>query len=109
MFAAPPLGALARTFRASTPLLSYLTREAAGVVVAAVEKQVVSEEASAGVYLFRSPAVYLRALAHVLEAPDAYTTRGLFFACPVLNGVLAQGLRVEGVAVGNVRDIKIPA
>ncbi|MCS6766969.1 MAG: hypothetical protein MO847_11485 [Candidatus Protistobacter heckmanni] len=105
VFADPAKGAFVPTFESSLPCYSYLRRDAAGRVVEAVEKRVVSSEASAGVYLFRSPAVYLRALAHALAHPEAHLHEGLFYVCPLLNGVLAQGYAVEAERVGAVRDL----
>ena len=77
-----------------------------GVVVEAAEKRVISNEASAGTYGFRSGPVFLRALAHALENAATQTYRDLFFVCPLFNGVLAQSLAVATTTVSNVRDIK---
>ncbi|BBU60333.1 hypothetical protein MSC49_02680 [Methylosinus sp. C49] len=101
------VGAVGLTFPSNHPAYSYLRRDAAGNVVEAAEKRVISEEASAGVYLFRSPVIYLRALAYVLDHRAEHVHRDLFFVCPVLNGVLAQGLKVNGLTVCDITDIKL--
>lgn len=100
------VGAVALTFLSDNPVYSYLRRDEGGKVVEAAEKRVISNEASAGVYFFRSMTIYLKALAHVAEHSAAYTHNNLFFLCPVYNGILAQGLSVEGMAVMSVYDIK---
>ncbi len=103
------VGAVAMTFAASHPEYSYLRRDDAGRVVEAAEKRVISAEASAGVYLFRGPAEYLRSLSYGLAHPEEFECRGLFFVCPLLNGIIAAGLEVVGVAVTDVLDIKLQA
>lgn len=100
------LGGIALTFESSEPVYSYLRRDSDGRVVEAAEKRVISNEASAGTYMFRNLATYLRAVAHSLDNAEAVTFRNLFFVCPVFNGVIDQGLRVETVEVSDVRDIK---
>lgn len=100
------LGAAALTFSSQNAIYSYLRTDGEGRVVEAAEKRVISSRASAGTYFFASAAVYLAALAHNLASPAAVTHRGLFFVCPVLNGVIANGLEVALSDVDEVRDIK---
>ncbi len=103
------VGGLALTFPSQNPLYSYLRRNAHGEVVEAAEKRVISDEASAGTYAFRSGSVLLKALAHALENAASQTYRDLFFVCPLFNGVLAQSLAVATSGVADVRDMKIKA
>lgn len=107
LFAEVSVGAVGLTFPSKSPLYSYFRRDPAGHVVETAEKRVISNEASTGVYLVRSPEVYLRALAHVLQNRAQYLHRQLFFVCPVMNGVLDQGLIVRGLLVSGVRDVKM--
>lgn len=100
-------GGVALVFFSDNPAYSYLRTDSAGRVVEAAEKRVISTHASAGTYLFRSAAVLLRALAHNLDHAEAVTHRGLFFVCPLFNGVLAQGLEVRLQPVAAVQDIKL--
>jgi len=102
----PNDGGLALTFRSSNPIYSYLRKNEHGIVVEVAEKKVISNEASAGTYAFRSGPVLLKALAHAIETADTQTHRGLFFVCPLFNGVLAQSLAVGTTTVHAVRDIK---
>lgn len=105
-FAADPdLGGACLAFPSQHPFYSYL-REEDGVVVEAAEKRVISENASAGTYVFRDAATYLGALAHSLSNAAAVTYRDLFFVCPLMNGVIASGRKVICSAVEGVRDIK---
>jgi hypothetical protein len=100
------VGAVALTFASSNPLYSYLRTDAEGRVVEAVEKRVISPHASAGTYFFDSAATYLEALAHNLRHREAVTHNGLFFVCPLYNGVIAAERRVILEKVHNVRDVK---
>ena len=100
------LGGLALTFESSAPIYSYLSLDSDGNVKEAAEKLVISSHASAGVYAFKSPAVYLNALADNLQNPQGNTYRELFFLCPVFNGVVASGLSVRTACVTHVRDPK---
>jgi hypothetical protein len=101
--------ALVLTFPSHNPVYSYLRTDASGRVVEAAEKKRISARASAGTYFFASPAVYLRALAHSLDHRANVTHNGLFFVCPLYNGVIAGGGKVVLEDVRSVRDVKIPA
>lgn len=47
-------------------------------------------------------------MAHSVEAGGRLTHNGLFYICPLLNGVATQGLDVFISQVDNVVDIKTP-
>ena len=105
--AAPGRGGLGLAFSSDNPLYSYFRRDTDGRVVETAEKRVISDLASAGTYWFRSPSVYLAALAENLAQPAEVTVRSLFFVCPVFNGVIARGLDVGVATVSDVHDIKM--
>lgn len=75
-------------------------------VVSAAEKKVISNTASCGVYAFRSASLYFEALSHVLSAPEQYTYNGLFYVCPLFNGLVKRGYRAVVEMVQGVKDIK---
>lgn len=99
------LGGLAVTFESDRPKYSYLTFDDGGDMLAAREKVVISNVASAGVYMFRSSAVFLRALAATLEQRETLAHNGALFVCPMLNGVKDQGLAVRAAPATNVVDV----
>ena len=68
---------------------------------------IISENASAGTYLFANAPIFLRALAHGLENEAEQTHNGLFFVCPLFNGVHDQGRTVRLTPVWDVTDIKV--
>ena len=100
-------GGIALIFKAEDPTYSYLRLDASGSFEKAAEKQVISDNASAGTYIFRDMATYLRALAYCLENQESQTFRDLFYVCPLLNGVKDQGKSVFLEPVTNVVDIKL--
>ncbi len=65
----------------------------------------ISSAASAGVYMFRSSAVFLRALAASVEQRETLAHNGVLFVCPMLNGVKDQGLVVRAAPASNVVDV----
>jgi hypothetical protein len=99
------LGGLAVTFESDRPKYSYLTFNEHGDMLAAREKVVISNVASAGVYIFRSSVVFLRALAGAVEQRETLAHNGALFVCPMLNGVKDQGLAVRAAAASNVVDV----
>ncbi len=108
IFAADPdLGGLALTFGSRHPQYSYIRLGDDGRMLEAREKLVISENASAGVYAFRSVAVFHLALAHSLQNRASLSHNGLLFVCPMLNGVIAHGLDVRTLPARDVFDVKI--
>ncbi len=101
------LGAATPCFISNDPAYSYFRLDGTRVVEAA-EKRVISDHASAGVYFFRDPSVFLEATAHSLRHRGTLSHKGALFVCPSINGVLAQGLEVaaflvqEPVPVGKI-------
>ena len=105
-FAETQAGGIVLTFPSDNPAYSYLATDAEGRVTEAAEKRVISDTASAGTYRFRDTACYLSAVAHSLTHADAVMHRDLFFVCPLVNGLVAQGLDVLLEPVTDVADIK---
>jgi hypothetical protein len=98
------LGAIAPYFTAGDPKFSYL-RIDGDRVEAAVEKEVISNAASAGVYVFKDVQTYAAAAAGSLANAEARTFKGVFFVCPMFNDVIATGAVVRPMPVANVRPI----
>ncbi len=103
----PDCGGIALTFHSDAPEYSYLRCDADGRFVEAAEKQVISSQASAGTYIFANATVFLRAVAHAIENEATQARGGLFYVCPLFNGVRAQGRNVSLSPVTEVVDIKL--
>ncbi|WEX74860.1 hypothetical protein PYH37_000157 [Sinorhizobium numidicum] len=103
----PALGGLALTFASRHPQYSYLRLAPDGRMQEAKEKVVISGNASAGVYAFRDVAVFHAAFAHSLHHRATLSHQGALFVCPMLNGVVAQGLDVRCLPAHRVLDVKL--
>jgi NDP-sugar pyrophosphorylase family protein len=90
------------TMRADDAKWSYVRLDADGVVTEVVEKQVVSNEATVGVYAFRHASDYLDAADRMIEADER--VNGEFYVAPTYNQVIAAGGRVGWHNVGSERD-----
>lgn len=99
-------GGIAFVFKSANPAYSYLRCDDDGKVIEAAEKRVISANASAGTYVFRDSSTYLRAVAHALYNQAGQTHNGLYYVCPLFNGVLDQGFQVELEPVDSVFDVK---
>ena len=93
---------LIMTMRASDPRWSFVSIGADGAVVRVVEKEVVSNEATVGIYGFRRGRDFVRA-ADAMIARNA-RVRGEFYLAPVYNELIAEGMRVEVRSVGRLDE-----
>jgi hypothetical protein len=91
-------------FRSDDPKFSYLKLNGVRVIEAR-EKQVISSNASAGVYFFRDVSTYLRAVIYCLQHPDMCKVGSAFFVCPSINGLIENGRQVHAIEVENVEPI----
>jgi hypothetical protein len=103
---APDLGAIVPYFTADDPCYSFLRLGPDGFVMEAAEKRAISNNASAGTYIFRSVGEFLSAAGNSLTtAPEELSVGGALFVCPVVNGLIRQGKRVMSLPVHHVRPI----
>jgi hypothetical protein len=96
--------AVAPYFSSNDPKFSYFKLDGIRVIMAR-EKQVISRNASAGVYVFRDVASYLKATIYCLNNPEICKVGSDFFVCPSLNGLIMDKRQVHGVKVHNVKPI----
>ncbi|QNI71223.1 hypothetical protein [Cyanobium sp. NS01] len=104
--AGPDIGGIALVFQSQNPQYSYLASDANGRVVGAAEKKVISDQASAGTYIFRDCSTVLKALAHAIDNEPSHTHNDLFYVCPLFNGVIAQGKQVTLERAYDIIDCK---
>lgn len=98
------VGAIIPCFISSEPCYSYLRKEE-GRVVEAAEKRVISECASAGVYIFRDRNSYLSAAQYCLTHAASMTVKGVHFICPMANGIIAAGLEVLAPMIDDLTPV----
>ncbi len=99
-------GGIGYSFESESNDYSYFLIANDGTVEKAVEKLVISNHASAGVYGFKSSSILLKAISHSIENSELQMHNNLHYVCPLLNGVISQGLKVITKDVSNVLDIK---
>ena len=101
---APRVGAVVPCFIDDAECYSYLRLEN-GKVVEAAEKRVISDRASAGVYLFRNRSIYVEAAAYSLNNAASQTYKDIHFVCPMVNGVLKFGWEVAAPLIEHVDPV----
>jgi hypothetical protein len=99
------LGGVTPYFQSRDARFSYLRLDG-DRVLETVEKRMISDAASAGVYLFRDVGVLLAAAAHSVAHRESLAHKDALFVCPTMNGVVAQGLDVVAVRVEGVRVLE---
>lgn len=98
----PGLAGLIMTMRADDPKWSFARLDGAGKVVEVVEKQVVSDEATVGIYTFARGADYVRAADAMIAAGER--VNGEFYVAPTYNQLIAAGAEIGVYNVGDVED-----
>lgn len=73
----------------------------------AVEKEQISNFASAGVYTFPSCSILLKALSFALENSEKITYNNLFYVCPIMNYLIKENNGVKLIMVDNHFDYKV--
>ena len=91
---------LIMTMWADDPKWSFVRRDAAGRVTQVVEKEVVSNEATVGIYNFRRGRDFVRAADGMIAADQR--VNGEFYVAPVYDMLIAEGARIECFGIGGV-------
>jgi dTDP-glucose pyrophosphorylase len=105
------LDGLIMTMKADDPKWSFVGLDAQGLVTHVVEKQVISDEATVGLYNFKHGRDFVSAARGMIRA-DA-RVNGEFYVAPVYNGLIAAGARIGihciGHAGAGMHGLGIPA
>jgi dTDP-glucose pyrophosphorylase len=104
LFSRQGYGAIVPVFSSTESCYSYL-EIVEGLVTRAREKVVISDNASAGVYMFRNIQVFLRAAVHNIDERASMSHRGVLFICPMVNGIIADGHAVAAPHIGDCRPV----
>ncbi len=88
----PPLDGLIMTMRADHPKWSFVALDGENRVTRVVEKEVISNDATVGIYNFRRGGDFVRA-ARAMIADDE-RVNGEFYVAPVYNRLIAEGQRI---------------
>ena len=93
---------LIMTMSADDPKWSYVGLDESGWVSRVVEKQVISNEATVGIYNFRRGSDYVRAAGKMIA--KNLRVNGEFYVAPVYNEMIGWGARVAHCNVGREGD-----
>ena len=93
---------LIMTMYADDPKWSFVGFDEAGKVTRVVEKEVISNEATVGIYNFSSGADFIRAADSMIEANQR--VNGEFYVAPVYNELVPEGYRIGISNVGREAD-----
>lgn len=104
-FESDEVGAVVSYFSSQESCYSYFEINGEGLVIRAVEKQVISDHASAGTYFFRDAATYLKAVAFSLENITELSVNGVLFVCPAINYLMSVGEQVLPIRVSQVKSV----
>jgi dTDP-glucose pyrophosphorylase len=88
----PDVDGLIMTMTAHDPKWSFVGFDPEGKVDRVIEKQVISDEATVGIYNFRKAADFLRGAEAMIAADER--VNGEFYVAPVYNRLIADGYRV---------------
>lgn len=102
---------LIMTMWADDPKWSFVRRDTQGRVVEVVEKKVVSNEATVGIYNFRRGADFVKAVEAMIAADLRVNNE--FYVAPAYDQMIRNGARVECFDIGRLGDgmhgIGVPA
>jgi NDP-sugar pyrophosphorylase family protein len=93
---------LIMTFWSDHPKWSYCRLGPDGKVMEVVEKQVVSNDATVGIYNFRKGRDFVRAADRMIERD--LRVNGEFYVAPVYNQLIEEGQSIVVAATGRERD-----
>lgn len=96
------LDGLIMTMSANDPKWSFVGMSEEGLVTNVVEKQVISNEATVGIYNFRRGGDFLRAADSMIE--KELRVNNEYYVAPVYNELIAQGARIGISNIGREAD-----
>ena len=89
------------TMSANDPKWSFIALDCEGKVINVVEKKVVSDEATVGIYNYRRGRDFVLAAREMISSKDR--TNNEFYVAPVYNYMIRQGLRIGYMNIGSDR------
>lgn len=96
---APGLDGLIMTMSANDPKWSFVSKGADGFVNRVAEKEVISNEATVGIYNFRSGIDFVNAAQSMIDRNER--VNGEFYVAPVYNQLIGTGSKIATVNVGS--------
>lgn len=95
----PLTDGLVMTMKANDPKWSFIAKDNSGLVNRVVEKQVISDDATVGIYAFSRGADFVAAATEMIQSGE--TVNGEYYVAPVYNILISQGSKIRHYEVGN--------
>lgn len=94
------------TFKAQHPKWSYAKLDANGFVSEVAEKNVISDNATVGIYFWKKGSDYVKYAERMIEADDR--TNNEFYVCPVFNYAIKDGKKIRIKEIAKMWGIGTP-
>lgn len=91
------------TMKDDSPKWSYVDRDENGEIVGVIEKEVVSDEATVGIYNFAHGSNFVSAAKDMIRANDR--SKNEFYVAPVYSRLIRSGHHVETVSIGDAGQV----
>jgi hypothetical protein len=78
-----------------------------GFVIDAKEKEVISNNASAGVYIYRNAQIFLHAVLFAMNNPSVCSKNSIFYTCPTINHLKNKHQSILALAVRNAEPFSL--
>ena len=91
------------TMKDDSPKWSYVQRDDQGRIEGVIEKVVVSDEATVGIYNFARGADFVASAKDMIRENDR--SKNEFYVAPVYSRIIQKGRRVETVSIGDAGDV----
>ena len=95
------LDGLIMTMTADDPKWSFVRLDGDGSIIEVVEKKVVSNEATVGIYNFRRGADFVSAAQAMIDAGEMVNNE--YYVAPAYNGMIARGAKLGFYNIGSER------
>ena len=95
------LDGLIMTMKANDPKWSFVRHDQQGRITEVVEKRVVSDEATVGIYNYRSGRTFCRAADEMISADER--VNGEFYVAPAYNRMISAGQKIGFYNIGRDR------
>lgn len=91
------------TMKDDSPKWSYVQRDEQGQIVGVIEKEVVSDEATVGIYNFARGADFVTAAKDMIRENDR--SKNEFYVAPVYSRLIRKGQHVKTASIGDAGDV----
>jgi hypothetical protein len=99
----PGVDAFLMTMKDDSPKWSYVQRDPEGRICGVVEKEVVSDEATVGIYNFARGCDFVAAAKDMIRENDR--SKNEFYVAPVYSRLIRSGQNVQTVSIGDAGEV----